>query len=74
MRRGAPAAARLERQRGRDLAPGQATLVGDDAGAVQRATRGSACGMLSPTVVTSAEPALGFARDPDGHALRITQP
>jgi catechol 2,3-dioxygenase-like lactoylglutathione lyase family enzyme len=72
--RRAPADARAN-----DLAHWQTALVADDAEAVQRAARGSACGMLSPTVVAPAEPTLGFARalrlrDPDGHVLRITQP
>jgi catechol 2,3-dioxygenase-like lactoylglutathione lyase family enzyme len=62
-----------------DVVHWQTALVVDDAGAVLRATRGSACGTLSSDVVAPAERALGFARgvllrDPDGHALRVVQP
>jgi hypothetical protein len=62
-----------------DLAHWQTSLITADAAAALRATRGSACGTLSPDVVTPAEPALGFAhglllRDPDGHALQVVQP
>jgi hypothetical protein len=57
----------------------QTRLVSDDAGAVARAIRGSACAMLSPGLVAPAERALGFAkgfllRDPDGHALEVVEP
>jgi catechol 2,3-dioxygenase-like lactoylglutathione lyase family enzyme len=62
-----------------DLSHWESTLLVGDADAVARATRGSACGMLSPSLGLPAEPALGFARalrlrDPDGHALRVAQP
>jgi catechol 2,3-dioxygenase-like lactoylglutathione lyase family enzyme len=72
--RAAPADARAN-----DLAHWQTALVADDPEAAQRATRGSACRMLSPGVVTPAEPRLGFARgvrlrDPDGHTLSVVQP
>jgi catechol 2,3-dioxygenase-like lactoylglutathione lyase family enzyme len=62
-----------------DLAHWQTALVAGDAEAVRRATRGSACEMLSPSVVAPETPALGFGRalrlrDPDGHALQVVQP
>ena len=64
--------------RANDLMHWQTALVTDDAGAVLQATRGRACGTLSPEVVAPAEPVLGFARglrlrDPDGHALQAVQ-
>jgi catechol 2,3-dioxygenase-like lactoylglutathione lyase family enzyme len=72
--RPAPADARAN-----DLAHWQTVLVADDAEAVRRATRGSACEMLSPGVIAPEAPALGFGRalrlrDPDGHALQVAQP
>ena len=44
-----------------------------------RPARAGACAMLSPSMVTPAEPTLGFVRgvllrDPDGHVLQIVQP
>jgi hypothetical protein len=64
--------------RANDLAHWQTTLVSDDAEAVARAVRGSACGMLSPGVVPPRQ-ALGLTkglriRDPDGHVLGVAQP
>jgi catechol 2,3-dioxygenase-like lactoylglutathione lyase family enzyme len=72
--RPAPADARAN-----DLAHWQTALVVGDAEVVERATRGSACGMLSPGVVAPAEPVAGFTRglrlrDPDGHVLQVVQP
>jgi catechol 2,3-dioxygenase-like lactoylglutathione lyase family enzyme len=72
--RAAPADARPN-----DLAHWQTALVVGDAEAASWATRGSACGTLSPSVVAPAEPTLGFARgillrDPDGHVLQVVQP
>ena len=72
--RPAPADARAN-----DVAYWQTSLVAEDAEAVFRAARESACGTLSSEVVAPAEPALGFARgvllrDPDGHGLRVMQP
>ena len=65
--------------RANDLAHWQTTLVSQDAGAVARGIRGSPCAMLSPSVVSPTDRALGFAkglliRDPDGHALAVVQP
>jgi catechol 2,3-dioxygenase-like lactoylglutathione lyase family enzyme len=65
--------------RANDLAHWQTTLVSDDAEAVARAVRGSACGMLSPGVVAPPGRALGLTkglriRDPDGHVLGVAQP
>jgi catechol 2,3-dioxygenase-like lactoylglutathione lyase family enzyme len=65
--------------RANDLAHWQTTLVSQDAEAVARGIRGSPCAMMSPTVVTPTDRALGFAkglliRDPDGHALAVVQP
>ena len=62
-----------------DVVHWQTGLVVDDARAALRATRGGACGTLSPDVVAPAERALGFARgllmrDPAGHALQVVQP
>jgi catechol 2,3-dioxygenase-like lactoylglutathione lyase family enzyme len=62
-----------------DLAHWQTVLVSNDSEAVARAIRGSACGALSPGVVTLTDRALGFTkglliRDPDGHALAVVQP
>jgi catechol 2,3-dioxygenase-like lactoylglutathione lyase family enzyme len=62
-----------------DLAHWQTVLASEDAEAVARAVRGSACAMLSPGVVAPAERELGFIRgflahDPDGHALKVVQP
>jgi catechol 2,3-dioxygenase-like lactoylglutathione lyase family enzyme len=62
-----------------DLVHWQTVLASEDADAVARAVRGSACAMLSPGVVAAAERELGFvkgflARDPDGHALKVVQP
>jgi len=62
-----------------DLAHWETALLVGDAGAVADATRGGACGMLSPSAVAPAEPAPGSVRalrlrDPDGHALRVSQP
>jgi catechol 2,3-dioxygenase-like lactoylglutathione lyase family enzyme len=62
-----------------DLTHWQTVLASEDAEAVARAVRGSACAMLSPGVVAPAERELGFlrgflARDPDGHALKVVQP
>ena len=61
-----------------DLVHWQTTLVSDDAEAVARAVRGSACAMLSPGVATPSERELGFTRgllirDPDGHALKVVE-
>jgi hypothetical protein len=65
--------------RANDLAHWQTTLVSPDAGAVAQGIRGSPCAMLSPSVVSPTDRALGFAkglliRDPDGHALAVVQP
>ena len=65
--------------RANDVAHWHTTLVARDADAVQAATRGSACRLLSPTVVAPAEATLGFTRamllwDPDGHVLETVQP
>jgi catechol 2,3-dioxygenase-like lactoylglutathione lyase family enzyme len=65
--------------RSNDLVHWQTVLASDDAEAVARALRGSACTMLSSGVVAPAERALGFAkgfllRDPDGHALEVVEP
>jgi catechol 2,3-dioxygenase-like lactoylglutathione lyase family enzyme len=60
-----------------DLAHWQTVLLADDAEAVARALRGSACAMVSPAVARP-DPALGFARgflarDPDGHAFQVIE-
>jgi catechol 2,3-dioxygenase-like lactoylglutathione lyase family enzyme len=65
--------------RANDLAHWRTTLVSEDAEAVARAVRDSACGMLSPGVVAPAGGALGLTkglliRDPDGHVLAVAQP
>src|SRR6266545_6201701 len=61
-----------------DLTHWQTALVTGDADGLHHAVVGSACSVLSPTVVVPAEPNLGLAkgfllRDPDGHALQAVQ-
>jgi len=65
--------------RANDFAHWQTTLLSQDAEVVARGIRGSSCAMLSPSVVSPPDRALGFAkglliRDPDGHALAVVQP
>ena len=65
--------------RANDLGHRQTAVIVGDAESALRASRAGACAMLSPSVVTPAEPTLGFVRgvllrDPDGHVLQIVQP
>jgi catechol 2,3-dioxygenase-like lactoylglutathione lyase family enzyme len=65
--------------RANDVSHWQTTLLSEDAEAVARTVRGSACSMLSPGVLAPAGRALGLTkvfliRDPDGHALAVAQP
>jgi catechol 2,3-dioxygenase-like lactoylglutathione lyase family enzyme len=61
-----------------DVAHWETSLRTDDAAALERALRGSACSPLSATIVAPPGRELGFARgvlvrDPDGHALRVVE-
>jgi len=62
-----------------DLVHWETILVGEDAMAVAAAVRKGGCAMVSSDVVAPSEATLGFtkaflARDPDGHAMKLTQP
>jgi len=61
-----------------DLVHWQTVLASEDADAVARTIRGSACAPLSPSVAPAGRE-LGFVegfllRDPDGHTLKVVQP
>jgi catechol 2,3-dioxygenase-like lactoylglutathione lyase family enzyme len=63
--------------RSNDLVHWQTSVVTDDAAALSRALRGTACAMLSAAVTAPPRRELGFARaflarDPDGHVLQVT--
>lgn len=65
--------------RANDLLHWQTRLLVSDLDAAERRLRAARCRMISPGIVTLPDNALGFrrgllVRDPDGHALLLTQP